>query len=109
MVHIILCEPFLQPISIRSLPTTRNHHEDRDSRTLVHRIITYDYNNPDHDNVTCVVVTNEEPTLLELTHNGNFSYDCKYFSNLCQFVSTCSKVYTVTFKQPHLRSASIIV
>ncbi|XP_060589502.1 uncharacterized protein LOC132744739 [Ruditapes philippinarum] len=63
------------PISITNTDLSTNHHEDTDARTLVHSIITYDYNNPDHDNVTCVVVTNEEPTLLELTHDGNYSYN----------------------------------
>ncbi|XP_060589505.1 uncharacterized protein LOC132744742 [Ruditapes philippinarum] len=73
------------PIRIASLPSSTNIHEDTDARTLVHGIITFDYNNPDHDNVTCVVVNNEEPTLLELTHNGNFSYNSWFiYKKRCQ-------------------------
>ncbi|XP_060589499.1 uncharacterized protein LOC132744737 isoform X2 [Ruditapes philippinarum] len=73
------------PITITSLPTSRNIHEDTDARTLVHSIITYDYNHPDHDNVTCVVITNEEPTLLELTHNGNYNYNSWFiYKKVCQ-------------------------
>ncbi|XP_053400374.1 uncharacterized protein LOC128557232 isoform X1 [Mercenaria mercenaria] len=68
-----------------SLPTTYNIHEDTDSRRLVHSIITYDYNNPDHDNVTCVVTANEDTALLELTHNGNYSYDSWFiYKKVCQ-------------------------
>ncbi|XP_053392014.1 uncharacterized protein LOC128554726 [Mercenaria mercenaria] len=63
------------PIRFVSLPNTAYIHEDTDSRTLVHSIITYDPNNPDHDNVTCTVTANDEPTLLELIHDGNYDYD----------------------------------
>ncbi|XP_053400373.1 protocadherin-like protein [Mercenaria mercenaria] len=63
------------PIRFESLPNTTYIHEDTDDRTLVHSIITYDPNNPDHDNVTCNVTANDDTTLLELTHNGNYDYD----------------------------------
>lgn len=55
-------------------------HENVDDEFLVHSIVTYDYNNPAHDNVTCrMSFSPHEDNLFELRHDGGFKFDCKFF------------------------------
>ena len=58
-------------------------HENFDDEFLVHQIVTYDYNNADHDNVTCEMeVSPDENNIFKLVHDGSFKHDCKYSPNL---------------------------
>ena len=58
-------------------------HENFDDEFLVHQIVSYDYNNPDHDNVTCEMeVSPVENNIFQLVHDGSFKHDCKYCLNL---------------------------
>ena len=61
-------------------------HENFDDGFLVHQIVTYDYNNPDHDNVTCEMsVSPDENNIFELVHDGSFKHNCKY---ICEWKIT---------------------
>lgn len=54
--------------------------EDNNDYFVVHEIITYDYNNHLHDNVTCEMsFVPHEDNLFELRHDGNFDYNCKWY------------------------------
>ena len=70
----------LQPIRFISLPDESTVNEDFNDYFIVHEIITYDYNNHYHDNVTCeMTVTPEESTKsFELRHDGYYDYNCRY-------------------------------
>ena len=77
-----------QPISFKSLPNSMHIHENYDDPFEIHLIITYDYNNPQHDNVTCAMtVSPDEDNMFELVHEGFFKYDCKY---TCTFLTHTS-------------------
>ena len=56
---------------------TRKNEDDNDP--FVIPIITYDYNNHLHDNVTCEMsfIPNEDK-LFKLEHDGRYDFDCKY-------------------------------
>lgn len=55
-------------------------HENYDEEFEVFRILTYDYNAPDQDNVTCsMTFTPDKENMFELKNdNDSYSYDCKY-------------------------------
>ncbi|KAL4229798.1 hypothetical protein ACF0H5_010189 [Mactra antiquata] len=84
------------PIRFENMPNSASIHEDSDGGRCLHDIITYDYNDPTQDNVTCTVVYNENDTLLYLYHNGSHQYDsysiCKHSCSDpgCGFICTAN-------------------
>lgn len=54
-------------------------HENNDTEFEVHHIITYDYNDPSQDNVTCnMSFTPHEDNMFELRDDSGFRYNCEY-------------------------------
>ena len=75
-------------------------HENNDTMFLVHQIITYDYNNHLHDNVTCsMTFTPFENNMFVLEHDGLHDYNCKLF-NFCRGI-------TVTFLDVKFTSSAV--
>ena len=69
-------------------------HENMDDDFLVHQIVTYDYNNPAHDNVTCeMVVSPDENNMFELVHDGLFKHDCKCIRTMSRNTCPCKDRY----------------
>lgn len=68
-----------QPISFVNLPNSMTQHENFDGEFRLIQIVTYDYNNPDHDNVTCEITsfTPYETNMFELRQDGRYDYNCK--------------------------------
>ena len=84
----------LQPIRFISLPDSMHMHENMDDDFLVHQIVTYDYNNPAHDNVTCeMVVSPDENNIFELVHDGSFKHNCKCIRTMQRNTYPCKSRY----------------